>query len=92
VANFTGIRTKFPDQNILTSMEFYFQTFSLSVTAGLFFAAAIFIVLGGWRLSNIADRLADRTGMGEAITGALFLGAVTSLAGIVTSVTAAWHG
>jgi len=73
-------------------MESYFQTLSLPVTAGIFFTAAVFIVLGGWRLSNIADRLADRTGMGEAITGALFLGAVTSLAGIITSVTAAWHG
>jgi len=65
---------------------------SLPETAGIFFAAAVAIAVGGWRLSNLADRLADRTGMGEAITGALFLGAVTSLAGIATSVTAAWHG
>jgi len=65
---------------------------SLPATAGIFLAAAIAIAFGGWRLANLADRLADRTGMGEAIIGALFLGAVTSQPGIVTSVTAAWHG
>lgn len=65
---------------------------SLPAAAGIFFAAAVAIAFGGWRLSSLADRLADRTGMGEAITGALFLGAVTSQPGIVTSVTAAWHG
>lgn len=73
-------------------MENYFQTLSLPETVGIFLAAAIAIAFGGWRLSNIADRLADCTGMGEAITGALFLGATTSLPGIVTSVTAAWNG
>jgi cation:H+ antiporter len=73
-------------------MELDFQTLSLPLVAGIFFAAAIAITLGGWRLSNLADRLADRTGMGEAITGAVFLGAVTSQPGIVTSVTAAWQG
>ncbi len=73
-------------------MEPGFQMLSLPATVGIFFAAAIAIALGGWRLSNLADRLADRTGMGEAITGALFLGAVTSQPGIVTSVTAAWNG
>jgi len=73
-------------------MESVFQMLSLPATAGIFLAAGIAIAFGGWRLSNLADRLADRTGMGEAITGALFLGAVTSQPGIVTSVTAAWHG
>ncbi len=36
--------------------------------------------------------MADRTGLGEAIAGAVFLGASTSLPGIVTSVTTAWGG
>lgn len=40
-------------------------------------------------MAKISDRLADRTGMGEAIIGAVFLGGSTSLSGIVTSVTAA---
>lgn len=38
-------------------------------------------------MAKIFDRLADRTGMGEVIIGAVFLGGSTS--GIVTSVTAA---
>jgi cation:H+ antiporter len=65
---------------------------SLPFIIGLFLAAAVVIALAGWRLSSAADTLADRTGMGEAITGALFLGASTSLPGIVTSVTAAVGG
>ena len=40
-------------------------------------------------MAKISDRLADRTGMGEAIIGAVFLGGSTSLSGIVTSLTAA---
>jgi cation:H+ antiporter len=65
---------------------------SLPIIIGLFVGAAVVIALAGWRLSGVADTLADRTGMGEAITGALFLGASTSLPGIVTSVTAAVDG
>lgn len=57
----------------------------------LFAACAGVILVAGSRLAATADELADRTGLGEAITGALLLGASTSLPGIVTSVTtAAW--
>ena len=57
-----------------------------------FAACAVVIVLAGVRLSGVADRLADRTGLGEAVVGAVMLGAVTSLSGLTTSVTAAWNG
>jgi cation:H+ antiporter len=50
------------------------------------------LVLAGTRLTRTADELADRTGLGEAIAGALFLGAVTSLPGIVTTATGALAG
>jgi len=40
----------------------------------------------------VADELADETGLGEAIFGAVFLGATTSLSGSVTSVVAAAEG
>lgn len=74
-------------------MESGFQIPSFPTAAGIFFAAAIAIAFGDWRLSNLANnRLADRTGMGEAITDSLFLGAMTSKPGNITSVTAAWHG
>ncbi|GMU20675.1 MAG: cation transporter [Phycisphaerae bacterium] len=62
----------------------------LSIT-GLAFASVV-ILFSGVKLTSLADRLADRTGLGEAATGAILLGASTSLPGIVTSITAAWHG
>lgn len=55
-------------------------------------AGALVIGLGGPRLVRLADRLADQTGLGEALFGALILGAITSLAGVTTSVTAALDG
>lgn len=59
----------------------------------LLLAAAALVVTGcGVRLTRLADRLADRTGLGEAIIGALLLGMVTSLSGVVVSVTAAAEG
>ena len=54
--------------------------------------AAVVIVLAGVRLTRVADALADRTGMGDAVGGALLLGAVTSLPGLVTVVTGASGG
>lgn len=54
--------------------------------------AGVVIVVAGVRMSGLADRLADITGLGEATTGAVLLGASTSLSGIVTSVTAAASG
>jgi cation:H+ antiporter len=55
----------------------------------LFVISTIIIAIGGSRLSREADRLADLTGLGEAFVGAIFLGAATSIAGLVTSFTAA---
>lgn len=56
---------------------------------GLFIAAGLVIAVAGVRMSVIADKLADRTGFGEALVGAVLLGASTSLSGTVASVTAA---
>ncbi len=53
---------------------------------------AVVICLAGVKLATVVDQLADRTGMGEALAGALLLGMATSLAGIVLSVTAASRG
>jgi cation:H+ antiporter len=65
---------------------------SLTINIGLFVVAAFIIAVVGTRMTGIADRLADRTGLGEAMMGAVFLGGSTSLPGIVTSVTAAAQG
>lgn len=58
----------------------------------VFILAALVIGVAGTRLSRLADRLADLTGLGEAIFGAVLLGGTTSLPGIVASVTAAAGG
>ena len=53
---------------------------------------AVVIVVAGVRLTRVADVLAERTGLGDAIGGALLLGAVTSLPGNVTVITGALGG
>ncbi|MEO1265471.1 MAG: sodium:calcium antiporter [Pseudomonadota bacterium] len=55
----------------------------------VFAAAGAVIVLAGTYMAKVSDELADRTGMGEAVFGALMLGAATSLPGVVASVSAA---
>jgi len=62
-------------------------------TAALVFAsAAAVIAICGVMLAARAEALAHRTGLGQALVGALLLGSVTSLAGTVTSVSAALEG
>ncbi|MEV2236783.1 cation transporter [Micromonospora sp. NPDC049891] len=62
----------------------------LSWSIGLFLLAGTVTVLGSVRLVALGDTLADRTGWGEALFGAVFFGLATSLSGIVmTAVTAA---
>ncbi|MGF1453146.1 MAG: sodium:calcium antiporter [Opitutales bacterium] len=65
---------------------------SLPANLALFVGAAAVIFFVGTRLTRSCDELADRTGLGEAFMGAIFLGAVTSLPGITASVTAATTG
>ncbi|WP_216077732.1 sodium:calcium antiporter [Isoptericola sediminis] len=50
------------------------------------------IVLAGVRLTRVADTLSERTGLGDAVGGALLLGAVTSLPGLVTVLTGSLGG
>lgn len=50
---------------------------------------AIVITFVGTRMARLADVIADRTGLGEALIGAVLLGAGTSISGIVTSVSTA---
>jgi cation:H+ antiporter len=65
---------------------------SLPLTLLLFGAGALAIALAGSRLTAVADRLSDLTGLGEAVFGAVLLGAVTSLPGAVASITTALAG
>ncbi|KAA5605986.1 sodium:calcium antiporter [Roseospira marina] len=68
------------------------DTLSLPVTFGLFGGAGLLIALLGVRMADLADRLGDRTGLGEALIGGILLGLATSLSGVVVSVTAAVDG
>jgi cation:H+ antiporter len=65
---------------------------TLFANVSIWLLAALLIILAGTRLAGVADRLADRTGLGEALVGATLLGGSTSLPGITASVTAAWAG
>lgn len=62
------------------------------MTVIIFLLMALIIALSGTKLSQISDRLADRTGIGEAVFGGVFLGAVTSIAGTVLSIVSAHNG
>lgn len=65
---------------------------SLDVLIALALGAAVVILLAGTRMTGLADRIADRTGFGEALTGGVLLGASTSFSGAIVSVTAALDG
>lgn len=54
-----------------------------------FGVAALVIVFAGSRLARHADTLADRTGLGEALFGILFLAGVTSLPDFAATLSAA---
>lgn len=73
-------------------MPDFLSGWSVATAVVMSIVAAVAIALAGWRMAKLADVLADRTGLGEAIVGALFLGAATSLPGIVTSAAAAFDG
>lgn len=62
-----------------------------SSVSGLLAAAGVLLVVGP-RLAGTADALAERTGLGDAVAGALLLGGVTSLPGIVTTITGSLAG
>ncbi|SHI34634.1 sodium:calcium antiporter [Wenxinia saemankumensis] len=62
------------------------------ILVGAFVVASAVIFVSGLNMTGLADRLADRTGLGEALIGGVLLGAATSLGGIIVSVTAALDG
>ena len=66
----------------------FFQE-SLTANWALFACCTVAIGVFGSRLTKIADQLADRAGLGEALVGGVLMGAVTSLSGSVLSVSAA---
>lgn len=68
------------------------DSWTLSQSIVVFSVCALVIAIAGTRITRVVDQLADRTGLGEATAGAVFLGAATSLSGSVLSVAAAYRG
>lgn len=65
---------------------------SLAFAVFLFLLSAALIGYFGIKMTYIARDLAQVSGLGEAFTGAVFIGAATSLSGIIASITAASQG
>lgn len=66
--------------------------YGLLINSLIFLAAAGVIAWFGVKMTHVARQLAADTGMGEAVMGAVFIGASTSLSGIAASLTAASQG
>lgn len=64
----------------------------LTLVIAILASSAGVILFAGARLARISDELADATGLGEAMVGAVFLGATTSLSGSVMSTLSAFQG
>ncbi|EIE50747.1 cation transporter [Salipiger aestuarii] len=65
---------------------------SLAYLLGLFALAGSAVVAASVRATALADIIADRTRLGEAMAGGVLLGGATSLSGVVVSVSAAAGG
>lgn len=77
-------------QPLMFSYFALLMDFSSPVTAIAAFAVATIVILwAGIRITSVADRIADRTGLGEAVIGGVLLGLSTSLPGIAATVSAA---
>ena len=68
------------------------SSWPLGLMMAAFAATAVVIGWFGMKMTATARDLARSTGLGEALVGALFIGASTSLSGITTSVSAAAAG
>ena len=69
-----------------------FADLSTPLLFTVFAIAAFVVVVVSIKATELADIIADRTALGEAMVGALILGGATSLSGVVVSVTGAYSG
>jgi cation:H+ antiporter len=69
-----------------------FDSWPLISVIAAFIVIALIIGWFGIKMTKTARDLAHSTGLGEALMGALFIGASTSLSGITTSISAATAG
>ena len=69
-----------------------YESWPLALLVASFIVVALIIGYFGIKMTKTARDLAQSTGLGEVLMGALFIGASTSLSGITTSVSAAAAG
>ncbi|MHC9234626.1 sodium:calcium antiporter [Pseudooceanicola sp. 502str34] len=69
-----------------------FSDLSNPLLFAAFLLAGAIVLFVSIRATHLADVIADRTRMGEALAGGIVLGGATSLSGIVVSVTVAAQG
>ena len=60
-------------------MPIDFNSMSLWMLGAIFAAAALVVWLAGTRLVGLVDGVSTKTGLGQAFTGMLLLGGITSL-------------
>ena len=65
---------------------------SLSVAVTVLVVGGVVLLTAGVKFTKVVDELADRTGVGEALAGAVLLGAATSMPGLITTITGAAEG
>lgn len=74
-------------------MEFEFlDHISIWFIIAFILAGAVLVWISGSKLSHYAGIIAERTGLGQAVIGALLLGGITSLPEMATTVTASLIG
>lgn len=92
LTRFTRLRLASLLHALLVLMAGTMNIWPLDISIAAFLLSALVIGVAGTSLSRRADRLAEITGLGEAVMGAVFLGAATSISGITASVLAAAEG
>lgn len=65
---------------------------SLPVAVLVLIVGGLVLLTAGVKFTKIVDELADRTHLGEALAGAVLLGAATSMPGLITTITGAAEG
>lgn len=73
-------------------MPFNFAELSLTVLIGIMALAGAVVWYAGSRLAGLIDKIAERTGIGQAFAGMLLLGGITSLPELATASTASLAG
>jgi len=84
-------RTRFNNETC-QNLPFNPAAWPLATSIVAFLISGAVIAFAGLWLARIADILAHRSRLGEAVMGAVFLGATTSLSGMATSFSAATAG